>query len=279
MKSIKFLTYILVLSTLIFTSCKEEEKDEIKPITPVTPTDSIPANYTKVGEAYLIGTSIKAVVYTDGQILSRYTNLYTALYDSATNTRVTEGVLTITPMMDMGTMKHSAPSENTTENASADKFWHSQVVFSMPGEWDLNIYFEKASAGIIGNGSFKFQVTAPTLPLVKSIQLSGADSSKILIALLSPSNPKLGMNDLEITVHKKQSAMLFPPAENYTIEINPQMPSMGHGSPRNENPIHISNGHYKGKVNFTMSGLWRVYLTIKKDGTVVNNNEYFDIEF
>jgi hypothetical protein len=57
------------------------------------------------------------------------------------------------------------------------------------------------------------------------------------------------------------------------------MPSMGHGSPNNVNPVHTSNGHYLGKVNFTMSGFWRVHLTIKKNGVLLSNDQYFDITF
>jgi hypothetical protein len=55
------------------------------------------------------------------------------------------------------------------------------------------------------------------------------------------------------------------------------MPSMGHGSPNNINPLHIKNGHYKGKVNFTMTGDWRINLVLNKDGKT--SSTFFDLLF
>ena len=85
------------------------------------------------------------------------------------------------------------------------------------------------------------------------------------------------MNDFEIVLHKKVSMMDFPAIENYTIEIVPEMPSMGHGSPNNVNPIHLANGHYIGKVNFTMTGLWKIKLKLYKNGTLISDDQFFEI--
>jgi hypothetical protein len=73
--------------------------------------------------------------------------------------------------------------------------------------------------------------------------------------------------------------MNFPADNTYTIEITPEMPSMGHGSPNNVNPVNTGNGHYKGKVNFTMTGEWKVNVLVKKDGNAVSKNAYFNITF
>ncbi len=57
------------------------------------------------------------------------------------------------------------------------------------------------------------------------------------------------------------------------------MPSMEHGSPNNLNPTDFGNGHYKGKVNFTMTGMWRINIDIY-DGTVAKDTTcFFDITF
>lgn len=73
--------------------------------------------------------------------------------------------------------------------------------------------------------------------------------------------------------------MSFPAITDYEVEINPEMPSMGHGSPNNVNPVHTAKGHYTGKVNFTMTGLWRVHIKLKKNGSVISESAYFDITF
>jgi hypothetical protein len=42
------------------------------------------------------------------------------------------------------------------------------------------------------------------------------------------------------------------------------------------NPIHSINGHYKGKVNFTMSGLWQIQLKLAKNGVLLSDQIYFE---
>jgi hypothetical protein len=64
-----------------------------------------------------------------------------------------------------------------------------------------------------------------------------------------------------------------------TVEITPEMPSMGHGSPNNVNPVHTGNGHYKGTVNFTMTGDWRIHLKLTRNGRLISDKAYFDILF
>jgi hypothetical protein len=75
--------------------------------------------------------------------------------------------------------------------------------------------------------------------------------------------------------------MMDWPYEPYlAVEIEPEMPSMNHGSPNNVNPTHIGDGHYKGVVNFTMTGWWRVNMKIKDgEGNILTDDVYFDITF
>ena len=93
-------------------------------------------------------------------------------------------------------------------------------------------------------------------------------------------DPEVGKNDFEVTIHAKESGMLWPAVDGLTVEIEPEMPSMGHGSPDNVNPVNTSNGHYLGTVNFTMSGLWYVNMTIKDgNGDVMDDANYFELSF
>jgi hypothetical protein len=94
-----------------------------------------------------------------------------------------------------------------------------------------------------------------------------------------PKEWKVGNNPFEVTVHRMESMMSFPAATDLAIEIIPEMPSMGHGSPNNVNPVHIANGHYLGSVNFTMTGEWRINLIIKKGDRTITKKAWFDIAF
>lgn len=57
------------------------------------------------------------------------------------------------------------------------------------------------------------------------------------------------------------------------------MPSMGHGSPNNVNPVHIEKGHYRGKVNFTMTGEWQIKLKVFKNGVLLRDDLMFETRF
>ena len=62
------------------------------------------------------------------------------------------------------------------------------------------------------------------------------------------------------------------------VEIDPQMPTMGHGSPNNVNPVHMEMGHYVGKVNFSMGGYWEINVKIKDaSGNVLDESHVFEV--
>ena len=48
------------------------------------------------------------------------------------------------------------------------------------------------------------------------------------------------------------------------MEIDPRMPDMGnHTSPDNTPLVKQQDGSYQGTINLTMTGLWRIHLTVK----------------
>jgi hypothetical protein len=71
-----------------------------------------------------------------------------------------------------------------------------------------------------------------------------------------PRTWKVGMNDAEFMVHTTSDGFVFTPKTDLTTYLTPTMPSMGHGSSGNVDPIHKLNGMYTGKVNLTMTGDW-----------------------
>jgi hypothetical protein len=73
--------------------------------------------------------------------------------------------------------------------------------------------------------------------------------------------------------------MSFPAVDDLSISFVPEMPSMGHSSPNNVDPVYTADGHYKGQVNFTMTGWWRLNLTLKKGDTLISDNLSFNITF
>ena len=82
-----------------------------------------------------------------------------------------------------------------------------------------------------------------------------------------------------IALSNQNQMMTFPAINDFKIAFSPEMPSMGHGSPNNVNPVNIGNGHYKGKVNYTMTGDWRLHFKISKNDVVIVDDATIDILF
>ena len=83
---------------------------------------------------------------------------------------------------------------------------------------------------------------------------------------VEPCQPVVGQQPFEVFVAQKKSMADWPALDGLTLDIAPSMPTMGHGSPGNENPVASGDGHYTGLVNFTMAGPWQVIVTVSREG-------------
>ena len=227
----------------------------------------------------------KVDIYMSEEPFVGYNNIYVDVYDSITNERATDWGLSFAPMMtmmtDLGTMMHSCPLEQPSYNTEF-KAYFGAAVFIMPttdmGNWNFELKYEYASNS--GSISFPLTVTEKDNPAMVSFESEADETIKYFIALIEPNKPDVGINEFEIGIYTKESMMSFPSVASHTVVIEPEMPSMGHGSPDNVNPVDSGIGHYKGSVNFTMTGLWRVHMDISNaDGRVVKTDASFDIEF
>lgn len=272
----KFLIYILFIFslTVAFSSCKKDENNTPDPI-PYDPT----AGLTKLSEAYALGAATKVEVWAESGYVTGYNDLYLLLKDSISGAAVQDAEITLLPMMDMGTMMHSAPCEHPASHHSHDGKFHCSVVFlmsSMGGTWTLGATVHNHSNGKTGAASIAVNVAEASVSKLKSF-ISAVGGETLFVSLIEPKNPVVGMNDLEIVVHKRMNmGMEFPADSSLTIEISPLMVSMGHGSPNNVNPAHSGMGHYRGQVNYTMSGEWNINFTFRSGGAIANNTLYFE---
>ena len=86
-------------------------------------------------------------------------------------------------------------------------------------------------------------------------------------SLVNPTDWKTGENVIQAYISKKSNPITTPYAlasETFTVEIDPRMPDMGsHTSPDNKALTKQADGSYKGSINLTMTGLWRIHLTVK----------------
>jgi hypothetical protein len=262
--------FILFAFALLFAACENEE-------------DNIPEemNLQPVVKANSEAGHFSVELMAKETLFQGYNKLYLDIRKSSGNSRVTQASVKLLPLMHMTTMTHAAPVENPPASASDEGYFEGAVVFIMPSNPDEGWTLEVA---IDAEG--QKDTVDLTIPEVKSLEearefnvMSEATGKTYFVSLVEPSAPKVGLNEIEFTVHYRENMLSFPAAEDLSIAIEPEMPSMNHGSPNNVNPVHTGNGHYKGKVNFTMTGWWRVNIDLSQGGQAIGENLSFDITF
>jgi hypothetical protein len=278
MKTIFIKTITILLFSFFIFSCTDDNDSNL-----IDPLDG----YSKLTEGYALGASANVEVWGQKNFFMGYNKLIVVLYDSLNpKVKITDAHIHFHPLMTMNmngmTVQHAAPVENPDETAVNDVF-PGAVAFVMPtamdGSWKLGVSVNNHKYNKEGDAEFTITVDNPATSVMSVFTALAPDNNKLVLSILEPSRPKVGINDIEFTLHRKATMMDWPADDSYTIEITPEMPSMGHGSPNNVNPVCTGNGHYKGKVNFTMTGEWRVNVLVKKDGQAISQNLFFNITF
>lgn len=272
-------TYLLLLSLffiLSFSNCNKDEDPDQEP-EPIPPTQLL------IGEEYALGTGLQVMYYAYEDPFVGYNKIYFEVKDSISGVLITENLdISFVPMMDMGMMMHSCPTE-PVEYMGDSKQYVGAAVYVMPstaGVWTLNVSVSDTLNGVQGLASFEFEVVEPEEAKMVSFISDLDPEARYFISLIQPTDPKVGENDFEIIINRRASMMDWPYEPYLNVEIEPEMPSMNHGSPNNVNPSHIGEGHYLGITNFTMTGWWRVNMLVKDgEGNIINEDSYFDITF
>lgn len=238
---------------------------------------------TLVGEEFAIGSGLKIQYHATEDPFVGYNKIYLTVKDSVTGNVVSGDLnIMIMPMMDMGMMMHSCPTEAVEYNSDTKEFIGA-ITYVMPstaGTWTITTTVTDNGTGLTGVAVFDFEVVEPEEVQLTSFISDLDPTAKFFISLITPKDPQVGENDFEIIINRKASMMDWPYEPYLTVEIDPQMPSMNHGSPNNVNPTHIGDGHYKGVTNFTMTGWWRVNMVIKDgEGNIIKDDVYLDITF
>ncbi len=223
MKS-NILKFIFILSISIFLFSCENNNDEIK----VDPLNGL----TKLNEGYALGASAKVEIWGKKNFFVGYNNLVVVLYDSLNlKEKIIDAHIHFMPLMTMGmgamSMQHACPVENPDETAVNDVF-PGAIAFVMPttsdGTWKLSVAVHNHKYDKEGEADFDISVDNPATSVLSVFTALAPDNNKLVLSILEPSKPKVGMNDIEFTLHRKASMMDWPSDDSYTIEITPEMP-------------------------------------------------------
>src|SRR5690554_854834 len=257
-----------LISAFIFTSCKKDKNED-----PTSGGVTPPSEYTLIKKDTTANDLVVELFTKTETIEIGYTKLYVRVKDFNGNA-IDNANVTFMPMMDMGNMEHSSPLEQPVFKTSS-KLYEGMVVFTMhsgQGDWWLTVNV---------NGEdvvFPINVLDSKTGTKYVGSYTGTDSEKYVVTLVKPFNWKVGMNDFSVMVHKKETMMSFPAIDNFTVAMDPQMTSMGHGSPNNISPTSAGDGYYNGKVNYTMTGDWRLNFEFIEAGDTIIS-AYIDVLF
>lgn len=310
MKKVKGL--FLILAVAVLTSCNSNDDGvqagiEIPGITITDDADCCSAE--EALQVYKFLQTVKIVPELSTEIDGKYNvfaytktgsfhNGYNEIFFVATK-KITGNyikdfdITNITPLMHMVKMDmyHSTPvgpaSTSFNDNYLAVKrTWVSFVMnTSDAGSWTLSYdALVLGKTGVID----KHDVVVNALPdgqaWLKSFKVGDAT---YYLSLVNPLDFKTGSNTITAYVSKKSEKATVPyqiASETFTIDIDPRMPDMGnHTSPDNTSLVKQEDGSYKGNINLTMTGLWRIHLTVKDaQGDVVAGGEelsslYWDV--
>ena len=221
----------------------------------------------------------------DGSFHNGYNEIYFVATKKATGNYIKNFELTnITPIMHMVKMDkyHSTPTGPAAESfdngiLAVKRSWVSFLMnTSEAGSWTLS--YDALVLGKEGKVEKK-DIVVNALPdgqaWLKSFKV-GDDN--YFLSLVNPSDWKTGTNTIKAYISKKSDPITTPYAlatETFTVEIDPRMPDMGnHTSPDNTPLVKQQDGSYQGTINLTMTGLWRIHLTVKDaKGNVVAGGE------
>ena len=294
-----FLSVVVVLLGTTVTSCNSNDDGvqagiEIPGITIIDDVDCCSAE--EALQVYRFLQTVKIVpelstvvdgkynvfAYTKtGALHSGYNDIYFVATKQSTGNYIKNfDVTNITPLMHMVKMDmyHSTPVGPDAASfndgyLAVKRTWVSFVMnTSDAGSWTLS--YDALVLGKTG-GVEKKDVVVNALPdgqaWLKSFKV-GDDT--YYLSLVNPNEWQTGTNGIRAYVSKKSAKATTPytlASDIFTIDIDPRMPDMGnHTSPDNTALVKQTDGSYQGTINLTMTGLWRIHLTVRNaDGEVV----------
>lgn len=274
--------YIFIALISFTTACKKSNDS------PLQPTE----------DKYLIktldGNNERIEIYTNNQkIKVGYTQFWIKIISKADQKLLFPENMSWQPVMHMPGMEHSTPHSPLTKSLEPDFSYEGYVVFSMASDaesfWELT--FQYKNGGKLTNVSTRLAVG--NLPEhTKSVQSFTVGKDSYTLAMVQPETPQMGRNEISSVFLKSSDHESYEEVNGYSIEIDPRMPSMdNHSSPNNKKMTQEGNsGKYKGSLNLSMSGLWRINLVLKDaDGNIIKGEPitpenkksslYFEFEF
>lgn len=216
-------------------------------------------------------------LYTEtGDFETGYNNITTRILDKSTEQYVENADIDWSPVMDMETMSHSCPASDVDKMDNYNTLYNGYIVFQMANDdgsgWTLSFDYTIDNAAYEASST----ITVNRSETQNVIVFSDDSSKRYVLALVEPSEPIIGVNEMVVGLYEMESMMSFPEVEDYTIGLDPRMPDMGnHSSPNNTDLTYTSSDEmYHGDLSLTMTGYWTLNLKVyDEDGTLIAGDD------
>jgi len=185
---------------------------------------------------------------------------------------VEDAAVELLPLWTLGAETHRCPVIGPTA-AGADGRYGFYAVFQLasgPGSWSVDVAVTRGGATEVIPLSDLAVVSGKAL--ARSFEAGG---SRYVMALEFEVAPTVGLNPIVVTLHASQDlGMTFAPVSDATLALDPQMPSMGHGSPGSVDPTLVTPGWYEGQLSFSMTGEWVTTITAYRAAELIGAPEF-----
>jgi hypothetical protein len=231
------------------------------------------ATTAKITVASAPAGSLTVELLTDTRLETGLTPVHIKV-TGAGGVSVTDATVGFLPMMAMANGKnHTCPTMGLP-TLGADLMYHVGAVFQMASTevdtWSASVSVIQPD-GTTAVASFPLLVVADSgrSKVFTYTDPVTATATKYVSSMNFAGAPQVGLNPIVFTLHRMQDMTTFPSVDDAVITLDPQMPSMGHGSPGSIDPTLTAPGRYEGKLSFSMTGEWKTTTTIQVGGVVL----------
>lgn len=251
--TLKNLVCVLCMSFAVLSCTTEDNETDINEVEGLTMVQEL-SNNTHTIELF----------NANGKFLTGYNAISIRVKDKVSNTYIENASITWNPVMQMPTMQHSCPKSAIIKAIGKTTVYEGFIIYQMANldgtGWSLTVNYT------INDVAYSVTDTITVIQAENQnvTTFTGSDSKRYIMALIDPKAPKIAINKLKVGLFKMETMMSFPVVENYTITLDPRMPSMGnHSSPNNTNLTYNSEDTmYHGNLSLTMTGYWVLNLKL-----------------
>ncbi|MCH4553958.1 hypothetical protein [Aestuariibaculum lutulentum] len=261
------LTHIipLIFITIFSVSCSTDNDDNI-----VNELDNLIKVQNLSNDTHTI-----ELYTTSGQFYTGYNTISVRIIDNATKSYIENASIDWMPVMQMPTMQHSCPKSEVSKASDKETLYEGYIIYQMTNTdgsgWSLTINYTIDDV--------EYTVTDTITVLQNELQnvssFMGSDGKRYVVALIEPSNPIIGINNLVVGLYNMETMMSFPMVENYTLTLDPRMPGMGnHSSPNNTDlSFNSIDNMYHANLSLTMTGYWVLNLKLIDSENIILKGE------